>query len=102
MASEIHQNDIGTVFILTIKDQDGAIVDLSLSSSKEIIFLKPDLSSHTKTASFVTDGVDGKISYIATSGDLEQDGWWKIQGRVTFSTGVWSTNTTQFIVYPNN
>ena len=102
MASEIHMNDIGTQFILTIKDQDGAVVNLASSLTKEIIFLKPDLSSHTKTASFVTDGSDGKIYYTAASGDIEQDGFWRIQGRVTFASGSWSTNTTQFIVYPNN
>jgi hypothetical protein len=102
MASEIHMNDIGTQFILTIKDQDGNIVDLSTCLSKSVIFQKPDLSSHTKAATFVTNGSDGKIYYTATSGDIEQDGFWRIQGRVEFATGIWSTNTTQFIVYPNN
>ena len=41
---EIHKNDVGTVFELTIKDGQ-ATVDVSTTTAKQIIFRKPDGSS---------------------------------------------------------
>ena len=61
--NEIHVGDIGTVFTLTIKD-GSSVIDLSGATTKQIILRKPDrVTSSTKTASFVTDGSDGKIKY---------------------------------------
>lgn len=100
MASEIHVNDIGTQFIVTVKD-DGAVVDISSATSLVIIFKKPDQTTSNKTATLYTDGTDGKMTYSTVSGDLNQAGNYKIQGKVTLSGGVYYTSIGSFKVHCN-
>lgn len=100
MASEIHVNDIGTQFIVTVKD-DGAVVDISSATSLVIIFKKPDQTTSNKTATLYTDGTDGKMTYSTVSGDLNQTGNYKIQGKVTLSGGVYYTSIGSFKVHCN-
>ena len=102
MPSEIHQYDIGTQFYLTVKDQDGVAVNLASATDRFIIFTKPDFTVVTNTGFLVTDGTDGRIFHTAASGDLDQDGYWKIQARVVFPTGSWYTDKSIFIVHPNS
>ena len=97
---EIHLNDIGTVFRLTIYD-GSSILDVSSASVKEIIFQKPDGTSVTKTAAFYTDGTDGIIQYTTIANDLDATGTWKIQAKVTLPGGTWSSCTQKFKVYAN-
>lgn len=101
MASEIHIGDIGTIFQITIVDQNG-VVDLTNVDSKVIIFQRPDNGGGFQVqASLVTDGSDGLIKYVTQSGDLNQAGTWQIQGRITFGTDVFSTDIQKFKVYRN-
>jgi hypothetical protein len=97
---EVHLNDVGTVFELTIKE-GSTIVDVSTTTAKQIKFLKPSGEVLTKTASFTTDGTDGKIKYASIAGDLDEVGPWEIQAVVTFASGEWNSNTSQFDVYRN-
>ena len=77
-----HQyNNIGVAFKATIKE-DGVAVDVSAASTKQLKFKRPDGSSFTKTATFVTDGTDGKIQYVTVDGDLNMAGAWTQQGYV--------------------
>lgn len=99
--NEIHKNDIGTVFEVTVKDGTD-IVDLSSATELELLFLKPNGTKLTKTASLVSDGTDGKMQYTTVSGDLNASGTWKLQGHVVFgSTGEWHSDTIVFEVYDN-
>ena len=98
--AEIHTYDIGTVFEVTLLDTDVA-VDVSAASSKEIIFLKPDGTSVTKTAEFGTTGIDGIIKYTTIEDDLDTVGGWKLQAKVTLPTGTWSSDISKFKVYSN-
>ena len=100
-AGEVHENDIGTVFKLTVKDQDGVIVDISSASTKQIIFKKPGGNILTKTASFQTDGTDGIIKYTTLSGDLNEKGIWQIQAYVVITAGTFYSDVLEFKVYPN-
>lgn len=77
-ANEIHLDDIGTVFEITVMDGDD-VVDISEATTKEIIFRKPDGSKVTQTADFITDGSDGEIQYVSVEDDLDQAGAWHIQ-----------------------
>ncbi|KKK53415.1 hypothetical protein LCGC14_3095030, partial [marine sediment metagenome] len=77
MAAEIHENDIGTAFEFTIKDQDDAVVDISGATTKEIIFFDPDGNSVNKTVSFTTDGTDGKMFFNSIADQLTPVGVWK-------------------------
>lgn len=96
----IHINDIGTKFEVTIKDNE-LIVDISDATTKEIIFKKPDDSVLTKPASFTTDGIDGKMEYSVVSGDLNVSGLWKLQVRIVTPSGEWKTDITDFPVVDN-
>ena len=75
--NEIHLNDIGTIFEVTVQD-DGVIVDISGATTKEIIFKKSRGEVLTKAAVFSTDGVDGKMRYVAVAGDLDERGQWEL------------------------
>lgn len=99
-ADEIHVGDIGTIFILTIKD-GASTIDVSAASTKTIKFLKPDGTAVSKTAAFTTTGADGKIQYTTIANDLTPAGAWKIQGYVVLSAGSWHTDMTEFVVHPN-
>jgi hypothetical protein len=101
MAAEIHKNDIGTTFRITIKDEDDAVVDLSSATTKEILFLKPSGSLLRKTASLYTDGTDGKIQYTTVSGDLDTIGKWRLQSYIVTGGNYWHSDLYKFHVYEN-
>jgi DUF4097 and DUF4098 domain-containing protein YvlB len=102
MACEIHIGDVGTRFLFTIQDCDDVNpLDVSTASSIEIIFKKPDSSTLTVTATFLTDGTDGKVYYDTVAGDIDQVGRWQVQGKVTFPTGVFYSDIHKFQVYAN-
>ena len=101
MTDEIHLNDVGTVFKITIKDQDGSVVDVSSASVKQIWLGKPKGGKLTKTAEFDTDGTDGVIKYTSISGDLNVTGTWEIQAHVTTPAGTWHSTIDTFEVKNN-
>lgn len=99
---DIHVGDIGTVFTLTIKDEDGSPVDLSSATIKQILFKSPKTKTLlTKAATFVTSGSDGKIQYETIDGDLDESGLWKIQGYIESPSWTGHTSKEDFVVYPN-
>jgi hypothetical protein len=87
MSTIIHKGDIGTVFELTITETTGTVVDVSTATSKSILFQKPDKTKVSKTATFTTDGSDGKIQYTAVDGDIDTIGEWSMQGYVELASG---------------
>jgi len=97
-AREIFVGDIGTAFVLTVVEGT-SVVDISSASVKEMIFQKPSGVVVTKTASFQTDGTDGKIRYITTSGDIDESGYWLYQGRIVLSSWSGHTDMHGFEVY---
>jgi hypothetical protein len=101
IVDEVHLNDVGTIFRMTLVDSDGAAVDLSSSTQKQLIFQKPSGATLTKTAVFYTDGTDGKIQYTTQSGDLDELGEWKWQAYIVNPVGSWRSNIDKFRVYGN-
>lgn len=99
--SDIHVGDIGTAFVVTIKDESNNIVDISSASSKTISFRKPDKTTLSKTASLTTNGTDGKMQVVTASGDLSVKGRWIGQAKVVFAGGQWYTNVFSFEVEGN-
>lgn len=99
-ANEIHVDDIGTEFLVTIQAND-TFVDISSATTKQFIFQKPDCSKLTKAVSFDSDGTDGKLSYNTTSGDIDSAGTWKLQALVVLTSGTYHSEITSFKVHPN-
>lgn len=99
-ANEVHKSDIGTVFVVTVKD-GGSALDISGATTKEIFFQVPDGTTLTKTAAFTTDGTNGKIQYTTISGDLSVTGQWKLQAHVINASGEWRSDLSPFTVHEN-
>jgi len=100
-ANEIHLGDVGTVFVGTVTDDTGHVVDISGATTKQLTFKKPNGSKATKAATFMTNGTDGKMQYTAVDGDVDQVGGWKLQGKVVLPSGTWYTDVHRFDVHAN-
>ena len=100
MSSQIHVGDIGTQLIMTVKD-DGEIVDISQASALHVFIKKPDAQTYTKTGIILNDGTDGKMRYVSVAGDFNAAGNYKIQGKVTLTSGLYYTSISTFKVYCN-
>lgn len=98
--SEIHVDDIGTVFRCTMYD-DSTLVDLSDSTSLLLTLKDPNGNLYTKTAELYTDGSDGILQYTSVSGDINVVGKWSIQAKIITSNGQWNSNISNFMVYDN-
>lgn len=101
MAAEIHVNDIGTEFEATVKDETNTIVNLALASLMQMKFKKPNGTVVTKTATWSSTGVDGRMKYVTVANDLDTAGAWQVQGYVESISGKWSTDVYRFRVYAN-
>lgn len=99
-ANEIHVGDVGTTIVVTVKD-GSSVVDMSGATGK-FLYLKPTNGTLlTKTASFYTDGSDGKIKYTTIAGDMSIPGPWELQAYVQFGSNSWKSDVKKFTVYPN-
>lgn len=98
--NEIHVNDIGTQFSITIKDGDD-VVDISSAISVTLTFRRPDDELFTRLSSFTNDGTDGQVYYDIQDGDLDEAGYYKLQAKVVFPNGVFYTNIHTFQVHCN-
>ena len=102
MATQIHHLDVGTRVKVKIVDENSNFIDISSASELLLLFKKPGIDTPVqKTASFMTDGTDGWVEYVMQADDLDTIGTWKIQGRVTLPTGVWSSTIKTFKVFKN-
>lgn len=102
MSNNIHVGDIGTLFkVRIIDDVLGTPIDISAATTKKIIFVKSNKSRLSVDADFTTDGTDGYIEYSTQSGDLDQAGSWRIQGKTIGSTYTNSSEIDSFLVYKN-
>ena len=97
---QIHLNDIGTKFEVTIKDGT-EVVDISGATTKSLLFLPPKGIRVTQAGTFSSsNGIDGVLTYTSVSGDLNEAGTWKLQAFVKLSGGTWSSDIIDFEVYP--
>lgn len=99
-ANEIHKDDIGTQFTVTVKDGTTA-VDVSTATVKQLIFKAPGGTILIKAAALVSGGTDGIIQYTSIDGDLSEDGVWKMQGKVVIGGNTFKTDITSFKVHRN-
>jgi len=98
--NEIHVGDVGTLFIVTVMEND-AILDISSAITKQIIFKSPSGTRKVKDAEFVNGGIDGKLSYETEANDLNKAEGWSIQVYLEFTSGAWHTDIATFHVYEN-
>lgn len=99
----IHVGDFGVDFQHTVRDQAGAIVDISSGGGAwvtSIRFTKPDGSSLDRTSTLFTDGTDGVHRWKSTSGFFDQAGTWRREGNAVApsSAGEWTADRVTFEV----
>lgn len=99
-ANEIHVGDVGTLFKINVKD-GAAIVSLTGTTSKQIVFKRPDATTYTGNLSFYTNGSDGIVTFLITSGLLNQQGVFQFQVVYTNAAGTWHSDLVSFDVWPN-
>ena len=102
MPSEIHQNDIGTRFLMTVKDGSD-LVNISGATALEVDFRKPSDTIINRSALRFDDGssVSGVMYYDAVAGDLDEVGRYKLQGKVFLPSGTFYTDIHTFKVHCN-
>jgi hypothetical protein len=98
-ANEIHLNNVGTEFRVTVLES-GTAVNVA-AATNYIKFSKPDNTVVTQSGTLYTDGTDGIITYTSASGDLDAVGTWKIQAFVDFGTNEFYSDIGSFKVYKN-
>ena len=101
----IQQGAIGVVFVFTVKDELGAIVDLSTATQLDAVFrANQGATSKTFGGVLTTDGTDGKFQYTtAATTDLDEPSTcWQRQGFVQLPGGYEGrTEVRSFVVKPN-
>lgn len=98
MSDQIFSGDEGTEMRVTVTD-DGVAVDLSSAVEILFIFRKPDGTTLEVNGELYTTGVDGIVYYNTVAGDIDQSGVYKLQVRVTISSGnVFSSSIGSFKV----
>ena len=82
------------VVILECDEVTGAEVpvDISSASVKALYIRRPDYTLLTKTATFSTDGTDGKLFVQTEAGDINIEGTYRVQGHIAM-TG-WNGRST--------
>ena len=102
MASEIHVDDIGTQLKITVLD-GSSTVDLDSATLRQLELKKPDDTSVTRTASVFGDGSgsSGVMYYDTVAGDFDQTGHYKLQGKVSLTSGTYYTDIYTFKVHCN-
>ena len=98
--SELHQDDWGTNFQVTVKEK-GVVVDLSSATGMIIVFRQPDGAIIERPLTWVSDGVDGKVYYLFPENEVIQAGVWSYQLMITFPSGSWHTQVGTFKVHKN-
>lgn len=89
----LHVGDYGTVLRLTLTE-NGAVVDISGATTKQIKLRTPDDRILTKPAVFTAGGTDGAFQYTLQAGDLNTPGQWRWQGYLV-GIGGWAGHTSE-------
>lgn len=94
-------NDEGVNFLLTVRNQDNEIIDLSAVTVKKFLFRKPNNSILEVVPDFDTDGTDGVLSYYTVTSDLDVIGIWEVQVYIENSEGNYHSGYVRFRVGEN-
>jgi hypothetical protein len=97
---QIRAGDAGLDFRMVVQDQAGPI-DLSLATTVQFHFQKPDGGYLSVVATLPNGGSDGVASYITTPTDFDQDGTWRFQVYYEIGPSRVYSDITKFKVYPN-
>ncbi len=93
----ISVGDFGITYTLTLKDSTGTVQDISSYTTRKVHFTSENkIKTFTRTATFTTDGTNGKLDFNFADGNLDQAGVWK--GQVELSKSGAKVNSVEFDV----
>jgi hypothetical protein len=76
-------------------------VDVSDATSITFYFCNPNQATVTHTGTFVTDGTDGLVQCVTTGDEVDLDGVWSLQVKVTTTAGVYPSIVSIYRVRDN-
>lgn len=86
----------GVQLVVTVLDANGQPLNISGATSLKIGLQAPDGTQALVTASYVTNGIDGKLYYVTTASDITEAGLWYVQAQFTIGGAVLTTAWGQF------
>ena len=92
------KDDWGTKIVVTVTDDTGTVEDISSATTRSILLTDPSGTETTKSASFTTDGTDGKIEYTTVNGDINASGTWELQILLSAASFSRKSNVVKFVV----
>lgn len=95
------QGDVGIQFVVYVLDQNGDPVNLSAATNLQINLQVPDGTVEYLTASLLTNGMDGGITFTTIAGTLAEAGTWAIQAAFQLSGSTFNTQLGVFQVNAN-
>lgn len=98
------KGDCGFNIDITVVDENDAAVDISLATTKNMIFRVPGSAvNSSKAGAFITDGTDGGLRYVAESAFINTVGVWEVQAFIVLAVGVteFQTEVGTFTVADN-
>lgn len=94
--------EIGLTVLVTVVDQNGAVINISAATAWFIYFLSPTNKLIRALATPVGGGTTGQMSYTTqAANELDQPGQWALQGRVIGTGYDYPTSVDFFTVLPN-
>jgi hypothetical protein len=93
----LHVGDTGATLRITVYE-DGTPKNISSASPKQIKIRKPNGTVITKTASFTTNGADGKLEVATDSDDLDIAGRYSMSAYMTIGSWTGYTAPVRFDV----
>lgn len=82
MPTQVYVSEGGFEFRFPFK-RGTAVLDISSATAKECALYPPSGAVKVKTgADFVTDGTDGLLKYSTVAADIDEKGYWDIQGKI--------------------
>jgi hypothetical protein len=77
----VQQEAIDVLIEVTVLEND-APMDISAATTHTFVVRKPSGATATWLATFMTDGVNGKLQYITVAGDLNERGRYRLQAQL--------------------
>lgn len=98
-----YEDDVGITHRFTCYLNGSVMTNLDSVTEKTLLYTSPSKETVERTASFYTDGTDGKLKYVILETDFEEVGIWSVQARIKWSDiGPVFTDKEYFLVLQNS
>ena len=91
----------GIQILVQLLDEDQEPLNISGATALTLAFQLPDGTLISKTASYLSNGIDGQIYYVTTASDFIEAGLTYVQAQVTVGGATLTTAWAIFTVHAN-